>query len=277
MLDLTAMPSLSDVRELVAAAKLIERIAGGEIERIERVLPAALLGSREAAATYVDAYRELLAAYLRELAVERPDLVAPSENGYAVPTTKPAGDWWIESLEQRAITAPFSPWVRVAGPGRGIAIALLADTREAILGLDPMPLPTEPTALPDLALSAGQLTRFRRAVSDELAGDTPPLRTVRRVFGLTKSELGALFGVTRQAAAQWLDGGVPGSRSARVLTVAEIAEQLDHNLKSSQIPAIVRRPAAAYGGRTMLDVIAAGEERWLLDDVTRSFDYSSTA
>ncbi len=40
---------------------------------------------------------------------------------------------------------------------------------------------------------------------------------------------------------------------------------------------MVRRPAEAYGGRSMLEVIADDEHDWLADSVRASFDYAAVA
>ena len=59
--------------------------------------------------------------------------------------------------------------------------------------------------------------------------------------------------------------------------MAAIADVLARRLKPARIPGIARRPAAEYGGKTMLELIAADRHDWLLDSVRRSFDYAATA
>ena len=83
--------------------------------------------------------------------------------------------------------------------------------------------------------------------------------------------------MTRQAAGLWLTDGPPRGSQAKAATVAAIADLLAHRLKQARVPGIVRRPRPAYGGRSMLEVIAADEHEWLLESVRRSFDYSATA
>ena len=73
-----------------------------------------------------------------------------------------------------------------------------------------------------------------------------------------------------------LVAGRPRARS-QAAAVAAIADLLAHRLKPARVPGVARRPAPAYGGRSMLEVIAADEHEWLLESVRRSFDYAATA
>lgn len=68
---------------------------------------------------------------------------------------------------------------------------------------------------------------FVRGVRRELEIERCPLDTISEVFGLSDTELGRMFGVRRQAVAQWRDGSVPAGRAAKVATVASTAELLD--------------------------------------------------
>jgi hypothetical protein len=63
----------------------------------------------------------------------------------------------------------------------------------------------------------------------------------------------------------------------RVTTVAAIGDLLGHQLKPERIPGIARRPADAYGGRSMLEMIERGREDELIRKVRRSFDWASPA
>src|SRR4051812_50195473 len=74
------------------------------------------------------------------------------------------------------------------------------------------------------------------------------LDPVSETFELSETELGRLFGVSRQAVGQWRERGVPSNRMAKVTTVAAIGDLLRHRLKRERIPGIARRPAEAYGG-----------------------------
>lgn len=85
---------------------------------------------------------------------------------------------------------------------------------------------------------------------------TPALDRVQHAFQLTGSELGALFGVTRQAVEQWRVRGVPVQRSADVDRVAEAAAIFTETFIPARVPQIVRTPGRGLHGRTVLEVLA---------------------
>ena len=98
-----------------------------------------------------------------------------------------------------------------------------------------------------------------------------------RVLDVSLSEAGRLFGVSRSAVEQWLQRGVPAARLARAANIARIADILERNLKAERIAAVVREPARAYGGTSILALVGEGrddEARALLE---QSFDWSRTA
>lgn len=103
------------------------------------------------------------------------------------------------------------------------------------------------------------------------------LRRIQELFELTRTDLGSMFGASRQAVSSWLSRGVPPARKPKVYTVLNIAELLERKLKRGRLPAVVRRPAGAYGGRSMIEVIEADRHDELLESVRESFDWSATA
>jgi hypothetical protein len=103
------------------------------------------------------------------------------------------------------------------------------------------------------------------------------LLTIEEPLGLSKTELGRLFGVTRQAVDGWHRHGVPPARQAKAATVAAIADLLAHRLKRERIPGLARRPARAYGGLTMLEMVERNRHDELHALIRRSFDWASTA
>jgi len=102
------------------------------------------------------------------------------------------------------------------------------------------------------------------------------LDPIAETFELNETELGRLFGVSRQAVGQWRERGVPSGRKAKVATVAAIGDLLHHQLKPARIPGIARRPADAYGGRSMLQMIERDRQDELQAEIRRSFDWGST-
>jgi hypothetical protein len=103
------------------------------------------------------------------------------------------------------------------------------------------------------------------------------LDPIAETLELSETELGRLFGVSRQAVGQWRERGVPSSRMAKVATVAAICDLLHHRLKPERIPGIARRPAKAYGGLSMLEMIEQGRQDQLQAKVRQSFDWAASA
>jgi hypothetical protein len=101
------------------------------------------------------------------------------------------------------------------------------------------------------------------------------LDEVEDTFALSSAELGRLFGVSRQAVEQWRQRGLPGARQEKAAAIAAVGDLLSHRLKRDRIPGVARRPAAAYGGRTMLEMIERNRHLELLDSVRRSFDWAA--
>ena len=181
----------------------------------------------------------------------------------------------MELLRSFAAAAPFSPWVTIKGLGAGVALDLVTRLRSVLPGVEPLSLPRA-AALPRLE-DPDALLRFTQLVGEAQRAERSDLERIREVFGVSITELGGLFGVTRQAAGSWLAEGPPGARRAKAATVAGIADILARRLKPARVPGIVRRSAAEYDGQTMLELIAADRHEWLLESVRRSFDYATTA
>jgi len=102
-----------------------------------------------------------------------------------------------------------------------------------------------------------------------------PLQKVQALLDLNTAELGRLFGMSRQAAAQWLARGVPAARQVQVSTALAASELLQRKLKAGRLPAAARKSAEAYGGLSMLQMIESGQEQKLLDKIRASFDWSA--
>lgn len=263
-------------------ARAAVAVGGDAVGRIEDSLPGALAGRRDQVRIYVDAYRALTESVLEVTLRSRPDVAVRADDGRVVLVAgakrhgrEGAGGWMKAALEREAMSTPFSGWVGTLGVGQGTAGAVAASVRAALPGIDPLAPPNG--HVPDWQLDDGQLVRFSRAVLDELAGTKTPLDHIADVLGLTQTELAALFGVRRQAVDQWAARGVPAERQEKLATLGEIADLLSANLKSERIPGVVRRAAAAYGERSALDAIAAGDEEHVLAELRDAFDWAAAA
>ncbi|HYN32881.1 MAG TPA: hypothetical protein VES40_09665 [Ilumatobacteraceae bacterium] len=101
-------------------------------------------------------------------------------------------------------------------------------------------------------------------------------RTVR-LWDISATQLAGMFGISRQAASKWLAEGAPASRRDQVALLGQATDLLDQWVKRERIPAVVRRPVEALGGRTRLDVALAGEFEVLRDELYDTFDLTRIA
>jgi DNA-binding XRE family transcriptional regulator len=266
-------------------ADAAEEIARTALSEIESSVPDALGGGRAQVRAYVDAYRQLGSQMLDAVGKARPDLIVFDEAHNAVAlvelkTGDVKGDgsvrWLKAALDQEAMSAPFSEWVGTLGVGRGTAVAFVAQLRSMLRDTKPLTTPRE-HHLPAWTLSDEEAVRFYRAVGDELARVRSPLDRVASVLGVSRTELAHLFGVRRQAIEQWEARGVPGERQEKLATLDAIVDLLTAKLKTDRIPAVVRRPAAAYGGQSILEAIKAGNEGLVLGELGNAFDWAAAA
>jgi hypothetical protein len=263
-------PFDQSLRELVAD------IGGSHVE-LGRAAEEALQGDLRAATVYVRAYQRLTRTLLGAAAESRPDAFTISAAGHVeLQDRSGVRAGWIEAaLDESAAEAPFSRWAALLGMREGVAMYALASLRALV----PDSYPLDPPATDGvLAISNLDARRFLRGVRRYLNNaDEPPLERIQEIFALNYTELGGLFGVTRQGVKDWIERGVPTGRLEKVATVAAIAELLERKLKPERIGDIARRPADAYGGLSMLDLIRQDRHRELLDITRRSFDWANAA
>ena len=100
------------------------------------------------------------------------------------------------------------------------------------------------------------------------------LERVMRRWQLSRAELGALFGVTRQAASKWMVSGVPAERSAQVADIEAITDLLVRYVRTERIPAVVRRRAERLGGRSLIELVAAGRSNEALHLTRQMFAFT---
>jgi hypothetical protein len=263
-----------------ADAKEVRRAlvsANGElIEKLRRNLAAAFDGSPEGARQYVSSYRLLVDALVVEAHRAIPEAVVDAGNGslaIADAQGRPARAL-SGVLENASVEAPFTAWANEFDAAEAVALYAANHVR-SLIGAHVLTPPAEPLRLVD-DLAAQRFQRcVRRALSEP--GNDNPLVRLMRVFALSKSELGRLFGVSRQAVDGWLAHGVPADRQEKLATLLALADLLERKLKTDRIPGVARRPADAYGGRTLLELVAADRQRELLGLVRDSFAWSQAA
>ena len=269
-----------------AAADELERHFPAEIRRLEETVRRASTGDWPAAREYVMHWRQLADGLLVLLHRQRPDLVLEGPDGRLL-IIDVKGDP-VETTRDRllavAAVAPCSGWVTSAGLGRGIALRLLAEIRQEVPGA----IPLVPKAGLCIHWAPGDAVRtamrlIGRASGEQSEGDDGPagsatlLKRAMDLFELDRTGLATLFGVRRQAVEQWERRGVPAERRAKLATMVAVGELLARRLRPGLLPGVARRPATAYQGRTMLEMIQRDRHDELLEDVRKSFDWATTA
>jgi DNA-binding XRE family transcriptional regulator len=246
------------------ATAAVKKIAGESVDEIEAALPGAIAGDRQQLGLYVSAVTSMTERLLKAAREARPDCAAKS------PT------WAKAMLQGGAIYAPFSTWVGVMGPGKGVALAVVSLLRQTLPGTEPLELPPR-RHLPDWDLDDRDAVRFYRDVSYLLDKAEAPMERIRRALDLNRTELSSLFGVSRQAVERWETQGVPSDRQDKLSTIGAIVDLLETQLKPDRIAGVARRPAPAYGDRSILEAITAGEENLVLDELRDAFNWAGTA
>jgi DNA-binding transcriptional regulator YiaG len=84
------------------------------------------------------------------------------------------------------------------------------------------------------------------------------LERILRVWSLSRTELGRMLGVSRQAVSKWIESGVPADRVTQVADLTSITDLLTRYVKRDRIPAVVRREAPNLGDTSLIDLITAG-------------------
>jgi hypothetical protein len=131
----------------------------------------------------------------------------------------------------------------------------------------------------EVVLRSGGDTDVLRRIIDRLDHqlNAGPLQRTVRLWDLSATQLGSMFGISRQAASKWLADGAPASRRDQVALLGQATDLLDQWVKRERIPAVVRRPVESLGGRTRLDVALAGEFEVLRDELYDTFDLTRIA
>lgn len=258
---------------------LRELDAGELLPALGARLERALEGSDDATREYVRCFNVLTLRVLDEAHRVRPDIIVRTDEGElavmdvkGTPRRAP-----VEALETVSAEAPFSPWTAWFPLEEAVALDLTSRVCLLIGLRGPDVVPAEPGvgAVVDDLTAHHFLRRVRFYLNHP--DQEHPVRRVMDAFDLSKTELASLFGVRRQAVDQWLERRVPSERQEKVQTLVAICDLLERKLKPGRLVGVARRPADAYGGKTMLNLIAADRHRELLELVRDSFDWASAA
>ena len=164
-------------------------------------------------------------------------------------------------------------WVAPSADGTGVLTALVDRIRGLVGGLPQQCVKAPPDV--DEYRFGWFLESMIDLEFEQRCGS--PLRRAMKTLELSSTEMAGLMGVTRQAVDKWLQGTPPIERMPKIGAIAEISDILRYRLRDGMPPVVVRRPADAYGGRSMLEVIADDDHEWLRRSVKDSFDYASVA
>ena len=115
------------------------------------------------------------------------------------------------------------------------------------------------------------LDEFAEALDRRRSGRT--LHRILAVWGLNQSEAADLFGVARQAVSKWLDRGIPAERAEAIAELAAATDLLVRHVKRDRIPAVVRRPAAALDGKSLVELVRASRPHDVLEACRSMFDF----
>jgi transposase-like protein len=119
---------------------------------------------------------------------------------------------------------------------------------------------------PDLAWLRAFIEEMERRLG------TVPLERFLACWDLSASEAARAFGVSRQALSKWRKDGVPPERAPALADLDTATETLCRYVKRERIRVVVRRPAAALGGRSLLEIASEGRHEDVARAVAEMFD-----
>ncbi|WP_420637718.1 hypothetical protein [Candidatus Poriferisocius sp.] len=244
-------------QDLAAASNTAADVMPDIVAALDRLMPQLFVGGDRASVRRYWVFVHEAAQVLTALPARNPDALPPSVVVFEL---------------LRRDTAEL-PWVAPSQDGIGLVTVLVDRLRGFTAGL-----PQECVrARPDI-----DEHRFRWFLQsmDQVEYEqerSSPLRRAMTTLELTSSDVAEFMGVKRQAVDKWLFAGPPVDRSGKIGAISEISDILRHRLRAGMPAVVARRRADAYGGRTMLELIAADEHEWLLQSVRESFDYGRVA
>jgi len=244
-------------KDLVEASKTAATVIPDIVAALDRLMPRLTAGRDRASVRRYWVFTHEAAQALATLPARNPDAL-------------PSSVVVFELL--RRDTAEM-PWVAPSQDGIGLLTVLVDRLRGFTAGLPQHCV----RARPDIDEHHFRWFLKSMAEVEYEQERTSPLRRAMTTLELTSRDIAELMGVKRQAVDKWLFAGPSVGRYSKIGAISEISDILRYRLRDGMPAIVVRRPADAYGGRTMLEVIAADEHEWLLRSVKESFDYSRIA
>lgn len=266
--------ALLDSDDVDAVREELHDRAGPQIIKLHGDLTAALSGSDAATRDYVSDYRALVGAVLEWVMLDEFHRKTVTHLGATAAAFSP--EVVRDVLEGASAEAPFTPFAARYELGDAVAVDLLSRVR-TLTGLRALQIPPAVELHGGLGVDDTHLLRFVRRVRFHQGRAEEPLARLMDSFALSKSDLGRLFDVSRQGIDGWMTHGVPAERQEKLTALLALADILERKLKADRVAGVFRRPADAYGGLSMFDMIAADRHQELLASVRASFDWSQAA
>ncbi|MHB8263342.1 MAG: hypothetical protein ACYDGY_06305 [Acidimicrobiales bacterium] len=240
-------------------------------------MPHALRGEWPAIKVLVEQWHTLVDDVVGSAADELPKLVRRVDDGFAMVTsTHQWSEEPIRHLDRLISDVPFSPLIAQFGQDIGVGVIAIDAVRLLLPGYTQLNL-GESLGWPDLP-EGTDTSRYLRLVGLAIRSMQPPLVRVKELFGLSNNDVAQLFAVTRQAVDQWEESGdIPTARREKLANLLSVGELLERKLRPGLLPLVAKRKAGAYGGMTMLDMVASDRNAELLELTERAFDWSGTA
>ncbi len=239
-------------QELAAASSAAAEVMPDVVAALDRLVPLLLVGGDRGSVRRYRVFVDEAVQVLTSLPARDPDALPPSGVVF-------------ELLRRHMAELP---WVAPLEDGLGAVTVLVDRLRGLMAGLPQQCVRVRAD------IDEHRFRWFLKSM-DEAEYEqerASPLRRAMTTLHLTSSDVAGLMGVKRQAVDKWLLAGPPVDRAEKIAAICEISDILRHRLRAGMPPLVARRPADAYGGRTMLDLIAADDHEWLLKSVRESFE-----
>jgi len=184
----------------------------------------------------------------------------------------------VSYASMATVSAMISPW-RAQYPKRWLLFEYVDRIRDTaapygyhVERLQPTVVrqPTREADMPRCSVKSILMTLWSEYAERQ---ESMALQRIQTILGLNQTQTGKLFGVTRQAVAQWRVRGVPNERLADISRVEDIANLLDRKLLPERIPQIIRTPSRGLGGRTILQVLQTDGTEPIRDYVETLLSY----